>query len=271
MTAFDSVLSDIFDRRLDFPAYSVEDEAALVARAKAGDDDATMALVRAYAQTLRKGVKIASGVAADSRKSSDLDDVKMQAVLGLIEAIHDLDPAVHNRLAAIANDRITRRVAEVAQTSASSFNVPERTLRRFLSIMRAADGNVYEAARLAPTYELSRESFFAILSAVRNVESYDSSFGEEGEDNYLANLDASALYGRVRTDNEIVEDEILVEAAFRAVDGMEEDVVRLAYGFSDYDPVSDAEIAHRMGLSRPKVQRTRAGALGKMRSALGVA
>lgn len=68
-----------------------------------------------------------------------------------------------------------------------------------------------------------------------------------------------------------VEDRLLVEAAFAAVDDLEEEVCRLAYGFSDYDPIPDSEVGYGLGLSRPKVQRVRASALGKMRDAAGVA
>lgn len=68
-----------------------------------------------------------------------------------------------------------------------------------------------------------------------------------------------------------VEDAVLAQAALRAVDPLEKAVCVLAYGFDDRDPISDAEIAEELTMSRATTQRTRTRALDKMRSALGVA
>lgn len=270
MTSFSQLLSDVFDRGAEAPIADSAEERMTIASAQLGDDAATLALVLAYAPTLRKAVKPFTAATGAMAQDADVEDVRMQAALGLVEAIQAFDAERHTRLAAIAKEYVADRVSQAAGVTAQ-FNVPSRTLTRFFAIMRAASGNVYEAAALAPEYKMKRETFFAVLSAVREVDSYDAPAGGESDDPLLVSMDATAVYGRVKSDSDLVEDVILVEAAFGAVDDLEEDVVRLAYGFSDYDPVPDAEIAERIGLSRQKAQRTRTGALGKMRDALGVA
>jgi DNA-directed RNA polymerase specialized sigma subunit len=199
---------------------------------------------------------------------ADLEDVRSQAIVGLLEAIRAFDGDTQTRLAAIAPQYIVDAVAQAASPVAA-FSVPKRTLTRFFGILRAADGNVYDAARLAPEYEMKTETFLAVLSAVRDVDSYDALTEAREEDGgQSGDVATSPIWDGRQAD---AEDRVLVEAAFRSVDTLEKDVTRLAYGFTEYDPVPDAEIGARLGLSRQKTQRTRSSALGKMREALGVA
>jgi DNA-directed RNA polymerase specialized sigma subunit len=182
--------------------------------------------------------------------------------MGLIEAVQAWRPEVHDRLAAIA-PRYIRNAVAVSAAVATQFTVPERTLKRFFGILRAADGDVIEATRIAPAYSMRPETFLAVLDAVRSVDSYDAANGNDGQGRDLA---ASPIWDNAAPD---VEDRILVEAAFKAVDTLEKDIVRMAYGFTEHDPLPDEEIGHRIGFTRPKTQRIRAGALAKMREAIG--
>lgn len=262
---FEQVISDVFTRRTSTGKLDLAEERAAILAAKDGDSEATVKLIYAYAYSLRSAVvwytrAVPGGTATE--------DIHAQAILGLVEAIMAIDLDECERLAAIAPDYITGAVAGAAE-SAVNFKVPTRSLTRFFKILREADGNVYEAASLAPKYAMRTETFLAILSAVRDVDSYDglaaAAYGDDGSDG--SHLAAAPVAGV----NSYDEDEVLVEAAFAAVDDLEATVCRDYYGFTDYNTKSDAEIAGDRGLSRPKVQRTRASALGKMRTALGVA
>ncbi|USL85050.1 DNA-directed RNA polymerase [Arthrobacter phage SWEP2] len=267
MANFEQVVADIFSRRVSTGKLSLEDERQAIADAQAGDNDATMKLIYAYAYALRSAV-VWYTRAIPSGGHADLEDIHSQAILGLMEAIQDFDFDRFDRLAAIAPDKITGAVASAAE-SAVNFKVPTRTLTRFFKILREADGNVYAAAALAPKYAMKTDTFLSVLSAVRDVDSYDgltaSAFDDEaGDGSHLVAVPVAGV-------NSYDEDEVLVTAAFAAVDDLERDVCRDYYGFSDYNTKSDAEIAGDRGLSRPKVQRVRSSALGKMRNALGVA
>lgn len=268
---FDKALADIFDRRVTTGKLPLEEEREALRAAQAGDEAATLKLLYAYAYALRDAIgayRYAGGVWADGPRDSHLaGDLRMAAVEGFLEALYAFDlEGAHSRLAAtiegyVANSMSTAVVAPVA------INVPERTLKRFYSILRKAQGDPIKGAALAPQYSMTVETFVSVLTAVRSTQSLDGPTDEADGDS-PDRLDIQ-IAGRDYYDD--VEDKLLVETAFAAVDDLEEDVCRLAYGFSDYDPIPDAEVGHRLGLSRPKVQRVRASALGKMRNALGVA
>lgn len=276
--SFNNVLADIFTRNAERRFESAETEREAILAAKKGDEQATLDLMYAYAPALRNGVKWYTRSGPAVERADGLEEVQSVAVAALIEAIAAFDPeSGYDRLAATASKYIMNAVAVHAQYAAG-FTVPERTLKRFFGILRAAEGNVYEAAALAPQFLMSRETFFAVLSAVRNVDSYDAltegnSAGFDGTTTERFEVGGErGIEVRPLWDNsEAEEDELLVEAAFASVDDLERQVTRLAYGFETYgDPVPDAEVAHELGLSRQKAQRTRSSALGKMRQALAV-
>ncbi|UDL14648.1 DNA binding protein [Arthrobacter phage KeAlii] len=257
-----SVTAEIFNNSATFSFESVEAELEAIAAAKQGDNTATESLLRAYAPAIR------NAVASFRSEGADEEELRASALLGFMEAINLFDPEKHNRLSAIVKKTLIHTLG-VEYMTPTSFTVPTRTLQRFYGILRKAEGNVYEAAAMAPKFDMSRETFLAVLSAVRNVEALEATqddsrgefTGHGKEIQYRPIWDGSA------TD---AEDAILVAAAFAAVNELEADVCRLSYGFTDYEPVPDAEIGHRLGLSRQKTQRTRSSALGKMREALAV-
>lgn len=268
MPSFNSVIADIFDRRAE-KRFSLEEERELLAAAQLGDEAAKIDLFYAYAPALRNSLKGFVRAQTAGAQASDLEDVRQSAVMGLLEAIQKFDPATHDRLAAIAAGHIKNAVAAHAQ-DASGFTIPDTSMKRFFRILRDANGDTEAAALLAPSREMKSETFLAILSAIRNVDGLeaiqDDGVGEstgQGRE-----IQVRSLFGDPAAD---AEDAVLVDLAFMAVDDLERTVCRLSYGFEDYEPVPDAEVGHRLGLSRPKTQRVRAGALGKMRQALGVA
>lgn len=261
-----NLLRAIFDQgaegRLDAAV-----ETQLIAQAKLGDEAATSRLLIAYAPAIRSGVSWYVRSLANAPRREDLDDVRSQAVLGVLEAIQAHDATVADRLAGIVASYVRNALSTLAGSTAQ-LSIPERTLKRFAGILREAEGNVERALELAPTHEMKRETFLAVLAAVRDVDSIDvDPTTTPGEGGWSSSHELAVAADAVVD----VEDRILVEAALRAVDDTERNVVALAYGFADYDAVPDAEIGERMGYSRAKVQRTRTTALGKMRHALGVA
>lgn len=247
---------------------SVEEERALIAASQAGDGAATETLIGAYSPAIRGAVQWYRRALPSVPQRSDAEDVEQEALVGLLEAIRAFDPEKHDRLAAIAAQYVRQRVAEAAR-SASAFAVPERTLKRFFSILRECNGDTSAALELAPSRKMARETFLAVLASVRGVGSYDAPApdGTTREESDRS-VDGEAL---AWAQPELVgeRDEDLVRAAFAAVDDVEERVCRVSYGFEDYEPQPDGEVAHRLGLSRPKVQRVRTKALAKMREALG--
>lgn len=250
------------------------EEAAAILSAQAGDEAAKMDLMRAYGPALRSAVsRFKSGVADGQRSrvadefgspSSSLDDLQSAALVAFLELIESHDPAQNPRLAG----RVAVHLADslAAQFSKEAhFAIPKRTLTRFHGILKAADGDVSAALDMAGEYGMARETFLSVLAAVQSG-SIDGLTGPS--DDATREPVATPIYAAAPVVD--VEDRILVDMAFRAVSDEEARIVELAYGFTEYDPVPDAEIGHRLGLTRPTVQRRRASALGTMRKAIGV-
>jgi len=279
MSKYDAALVDIFERYTEREQLTLEEERELIRRAKDRDEDAVIGLLYAYGPLLRKSVgsyRYAGGAWSENQKhSAAQEDLRSGAVLALLEAVQAFDFERWDRLAAILPQMTANELAS-ALVGPVAFSVPSRTLKRFYSILRAAKGNVYEAAALAPSLKMTTDTFLAVHQAVRAAESTDRPMNN---DTGQASGDSSSeAIGSSYSDHAVptwdgsygdVEDAILVETAFQVVDTLEKDVIRLAYGFSDYDPVPDAEIGERLGFSRPKVQRVRASGLAKMRIAIG--
>lgn len=239
------------------------EEAETIAAAQAGDESAAERLLFAYGPVLRNAVaRIHERLIEDGTLGADLEDLQASAVAALFEVIVSHDPSLNPRIAGRAYTAIRRALVDEV-TSGASFAVPERTLSRYNGIVRAAEGDLEEAERQAPEFGMSREVFRDVRAAVETNRHDLNATGDEDE--------APANYSPIYSPAPIVdvEDKILVDLAFRAVDDEEARIVELAYGFTEYDPVPDAEIAHRLGLTRPTAQRKRGKALDKMRKALG--
>lgn len=233
-------------------------ERETIARAKLGDQDATLTLARAYLPAMRSAV-------AKYGSTMELDDARQAAFLGLLNAIAAFDADRGGRLATIVRQHVTDALASAAGESGHGFTVPERTLKRFFGILARVDGDVVKAAEIAPDFEMTTETFYGVLQAVRATGSLEAALEADGD------VIASGI-GPVVADREYAdaEDRMLVDMAFRAVDETEAEVCRMAYGFGEYyNPLPDAEIGSRLGMGRVKTLRTRQRALRKMRSALG--
>lgn len=270
MTHFETVLADIFDRGAERRLSQVEERETIHA-AKAGDEAAVFALIYAYSPTLRNAAERYNFSGASRRGDTlhhvrDVDEARSCAVLGLIEAVHAVDLDVHDRLAGVVAEYIAASLGQYLADTTAATTVPGRTLRRFFHIRSKAGGDDSAALRLCPEYLMKRETYLAVLDAVRaaHLDQFDTD-----DDEARAVIErAQPIWGADDAYAD-AEDRILVELAFSVVDDLETDICRMSYGFTDYLPVPDGQIAHVLGMARPTVQRRRVGALTKMRAALG--
>lgn len=243
-TSLQVLSSRIFDGGESL-SLSHESFSAYIDAARAGDNEAFESLALALAYTLRKEVRRFPVLTPD--------DARTAAMHGLFSAVSAVDDP--KAFAVLAGDHV-RDALKQAAGELDPIPVPTRTATRYFGILRAADGDPEVAANLCERYAMTRETFSAVRAALS-----------------VGHLDAPDMeWWGAGVSSSVEEDaEELCEAAFAALDTEQEtDVVGAAYGFSDYRPHSDAEIAGDLGLSRPKVQRVRSGALVKMREALCV-
>lgn len=247
-------------------AMTADDEAATITAAQAGDEDATMALLRAYGPAMRSAVGTFVGRLPLEERAQAYEDAQMEAVSAVLALIADHDADESPRLAGRVVQALKGALGELARLDAA-LNIPRRTLDRFYGVLRAADGDIDAAAQLAPSMGMTRANFDEVRAAVRetlNVTGADDD-APEGE-----RMLAAPIVSEVYRPYDEVEDALMVEVAFAAVDDTEARICEMAYGFTEPDPVPDAEIGHRIGMNRLKVLRTRNGALDKMRKTLGV-
>ena len=266
------------------PFVSEVEETEALRAARQGDEDATLRVLIAYLPVMRAVIRDYTPEARPIARytAADLEDYRSAAVMGVLSAIRAWDPEVSPSIAGIVRQHVNEHVAAEAGFSAS-FSIPSRTLKRFFGIARRAGYDREEGARLAPQFEMSPATFLAIFDRVwlDSIDTVASGTDEDqpcrevreaplSETTWSADAPVRGFWGGDESAFADVEDRILVQMAFNAVDNLEATVCGLAYGFLDYDPVPDAEIAHRLGLSsRLKALRIRTKALDKMRDAIG--
>lgn len=256
---------------------AAEDEATLVRTVQAGEDhdgSATMTILHAYGSPIRAAVSRTSSL-KDVPNPLDVEDARMVAIQGALEAIRAHDPA-KGRLAGTINAYVADAIKREGGAATS---VPPRTLTRFFGILREADGDIGTARELAPSREMATATFDQVLAAVR-PDSIDALRDPDGEGYDLREIAAQPVFASSPVVD--VEDRILCDAALRACDDDEHRVVSLQYGFSPVVEIvdgervqvdrlpSDREIGDILGMTRPTVQRRGKSALVSMRKALCV-
>lgn len=248
---------------------SPQEEAELIEAAQYGHEGATLQLVHLYAPAVRNAI-------ARSSAALDRDDATQEALVAFLDLIKTHDATLNPRLAGRVKQVFTEALSDAA-TSEQAMHIPPRTLKRYLAILKKADGDVMAGASLAEDHHMSREVFLAIASATR-VDSL--TVGEDGDSSRIDT--AVVLASEGRSGYADVEDALMADLALSLVEGDALQVTRHAYGFDTVvvdghivtpegsAPVSDTLVGAALTLSRAKVQRLRSGALSTMREALAV-
>jgi hypothetical protein len=263
MSAFETVLNDVFahgaEARLD-----LEDERAALAEAQMGGEAATLRLIYAYAPALRNLVAQHSG-------RIGVEEARSAAIAGLLEAIHAFDLArFDGRLAGIVSGHISTALRAVSSTA---MQIESRTLRRYRSILAAADGDFREALNKVGDFGMTRATFVAVHEALRTNHLAQEG-GEVGGAPSASSINyAHPVWVPAGSDALVdADDQELVDLAWTAVSVQEKDVIRHAYGFADGEPHSDGDVAQILSvrdlgqeavdegqstMSRAKAQRIR--------------
>lgn len=262
-------LTDIFTYTADVPSLSVEQETALIREAQQGDDVACYELLLTYGPALRQAVGRFTRQYDASERAEKVADAQGVALLAFMEVLREHDTEKSPRLAGPIAQRLRRALADHV-TQDAAMTIPERTLSRFYGILRKADGDVTEARALAPEMGMTVDVFEAVYDTVRNTLYISGLVDSEEEAGHGDHILMTPLTSEVYRPYDEVEDALMVSVAFSAVDDDEARVIECAYGFTTYNPMSDAEVADYIGTSRPTAQRRRVSGLTKMRKALGV-
>lgn len=260
-----SPITRIFTSQLNPERLTLADEVAAIEAVKAGDDDAFTALVEAYAPRLRAAV--------GGARFSILDTEERQAVAlaAFLEAVHETKPG--ERVASIVKFKMTNVFTAATAAAREGFTVPAGTAARFFNILNAAGGDHDAAAALAPSRGMSVETFWSIREAVGAMESVEARVEEttrSSGNRHTPDPSATPLatFEEPVDTAAAVEKALLSTQARDALDPLERQVVDLAFGFAEGEPVPDSETARRLGMNRASVWKVRQRALTKMQSAL---
>lgn len=250
---------------MEFPASS---EVELIAAAQMGDGTATAQLIDKYMPAIRG--------AARQYATVDRDDAEQEALCTFLECLREFDPARGKEFRQLFANRIGAAVAALA-ANAEPFTVEPREYRRFLAMLRDADGDVNRAYALANggRHGMSRSKFVAIYNAVRGTASLDQlTEGAviDGTRDVIAHPIEAADRTVMTTQAEIAD----AHFALGALDERGRKVCRLAYGFDTDHAMSDAEVAVNMPIptergkawNQRSVNRKRLESIDVMRTVL---
>lgn len=253
--------TQLFNSYVNTGSTTLDKERELIAATQAGCNESCGELLTQYAPLLKK-------YASQAPNQVEREEVQGVLMLGFMEAVNDFDPDEHSNLAATLPQHLRRALSEIGVT-ASSFTIPSRSLSRWLSILKKADGDIYKAINLAPQFGMSRETFMAIHSALRNTNSLDAVLSAGPYLTRSLHVPTEEPIGE--SDNELVDQVFDLRGDKNDLSDREATILRYAYGWYSYgEQLTDDAVGHKLGLSRPSVQRLRQVALEKARRRLGL-
>lgn len=147
----------------------IEEEKALIARAKSGDNEAAEELLSIYQPAM---------IAASNRNHSYLNKNERDstAQAAFVESLHIFDPARHQRLAAVIKN-ILRREFEFEKSTREVLSVPGRTISRYHHIMSKAGDDIFKALELAPKNDMNASTFLQVHHVLKDsayIEEFDA-------------------------------------------------------------------------------------------------
>ncbi len=246
-------------------------EAAMLARAKGGDQDATKVIIDNYLGTLvnevDRVVRKAGGFIENSVEARE--DAMTDAILVLYRVIDKFRPG-RGRFGGLLKTALRNDpTLTMVMNRTRAMTVPRATMDRRAAAIRAAEGDVEKARELAPQFGMTRETFDAIAQVIQSNNTLNPDLGEEhgGPDTTRGAGDVNGV-GLEMTEPEYVRIEDLhdARAALSVLDPDEYRVICGLYGLEGWPEHSQYELAADLGVSRQTVRRLRDAAMLKMQA-----
>lgn len=241
---------------------TLADEARTILAAQNGDEAAMASLIDHHADQI--GALVRKHCFNDSTR----DDLRQAAVIGFMAAVRKYDPTRGVRLRSYAETSILWEINE-ARRNFQALSLPydaqkdyETAMRQARRVLGAEAGatDVYETARtLAHTAGMTPETFAAVHSARRHWTGSDVVATDVA---HLVPLGVQPVATVAA-----VEDRDEAVRLLARLEPLARQVVALAVGYDGGEPLSDAAVAERLGMTRPTVQRIRTRALAALRAA----
>ncbi|UGL61857.1 DNA binding protein [Microbacterium phage Franklin22] len=238
-------MDELFKTKPGRESLDITEERTLIVQAQEGDGDAVWALLVQYRGLLQKTANNVRsrirGMAPDK-----VEDLEADLVLAAVEAIKVFDLDRFTRL----SQTLPGKLKDVALEMTTALAVPRGTLALWFKVWRQADQDHAVAARIAPEWGMSTDTFRMIQHALEHVDSewvhvpYDAGVPTADEETHR-----------------------IVHEALAVLTTSEREVIELFYGFRG-QPKTDEEVATVLEQDRGAVKKRRQRSLEKMRSHL---
>ena len=246
------------------PVLSVEDERALAARMRRGEEKARNELVR---RNLRFVITVARQY---MRFDVPLEDLINEGNIGLIRATRMFDPDRGFRFISYAVWWIRQSILSYITNQSRVVRIPAGQIQRMSRLARETERLMQECGCIPATDQLAKRLAIsaeqvedlhklptAAFSLDEPAEGAHSDFEVDVLEDPNANLD-DMLLTRLRHAD--------VRVALDVLDNREADIIRRHYGLSGAKPESLQSIGRYYGVTRERVRQLRDRALWKLRT-----
>ena len=249
------------------PLLTIEEENALAARIKMGDQEARDHMIRA---NLRLVVKIAHDY---SGYGLSLSDLVSEGNIGLINAVERFDPEKGGKLSTYGawwiKQSIKRALANQSKTIRLPIHMVDKIarMRRISSILAEALGREPTDEELATELGLPRQKIAMLKQAAQRPTSLDAPVND-GE---------ATEYGEIISDEsasdplEMLSDKNLhdeIGGLLSILNERERRIIDERFGLTGLKPMLLEDVGREFGVSRERIRQLQNSALAKMRKAL---
>lgn len=247
-----------------YPLIGREEEAALAARIRNGDEEALNSLVRA---NLRFVVSVAKRY---QNQGVSLADLINEGNIGLMRAAQKFDGSKGIKFISYAVWWVRQAVLQALAEQSRIVRVPAKRAGDVHRIGRRSSALAQELGReptldeIAEELDVPREEISRTLCMVRAHLSLDAPL-VPGEDGQLLDLLSDATTPAPDEDVYTRALEHSLDAALHTLSEREAQVIRLYYGLGETEPLTLEQIGERFGITRERVRQIRENGLIRLR------
>lgn len=246
-----------------------EEEVALAARIREGDEGARQRMIRA---NLRLVVHIAAEYA---RLGLPLLDLISEGNIGLMKAVDRFDPGKGGKLSTYAAWWIKQGIRRALANQGKTVRLPSHLVEKLFRFRREQERMIKELGRMPTDGELARRMGVGrgVVAQWRRVAlqtaSLDAPFGGSGGEDPRTLADGLAAKGE--TPAEALVSEQLKEEMRKHLDELgerEREILTRRFGLDGKAEETLGEVGKRLGVSRERVRQLQERALGRLREEL---
>lgn len=234
-----------------------EQESLLWKKAKAGDIDAREKLVKMH---LRLVIPTAKRF---SRSGMDLMDLVEEGNLGLLQAIDKFDPSKGFRFSTYAIHWIEQYIRRAVEEQSGTIKIPShawdniRLWGKTWDELKEKLGREPNLKEMAAKMNISARQVRSILDTLSAAYSIDSISTSLSEEEGMTIEDTITDGGKGNPDNLVTNaaDNKALFSILEEINPRDKEILIMRYGIDSENPLTLAEVADKMGISRERVRQ----------------